>query len=160
MTIASTFHCSFPEQVNEYAARLVAGVVATLTVFALATSQFWVFAVLAAGFWLRVGWGPRISPLAKTAMWLAPKIWSVRPVTGAPKRFAQGIGAVTLTLASVAWLAGLDASGFGGAGREIARVGEVSDAARATWFVVLAGGIPFAVAFAGTAVWIRRRRDA
>lgn len=106
MTLASALHLSFPTQVNERAARLVAGTVAATLTIALITSQLWLLPVLAVGFWLRVGWGPLFSPLAKAAMWLAPKVWPVKPVFGAPKRFAQGVGAVTLSLAALSWALG------------------------------------------------------
>lgn len=97
---------SFPELVNEYAARLVATVVAGTLVVALATGAWWLVPVLAAGFVLRVGWGPRFSPLARAAMSLAPKLWTVRPVVGAPKRFAQAIGAACTLAATGLHFAG------------------------------------------------------
>lgn len=96
---------SFPQQVNERAARLVAAVVATSAAAAIATQAWWVVPVLAAGYVLRVGWGPKFSPLARFAVAVAPRLWEVRPVSGAPKRFAQGIGAV-VTLAASGLLAG------------------------------------------------------
>ncbi len=89
---------SFPAQVNERAARLVAAVVAASAAASLLFGLTWMPWLLAAGFLLRVGWGPKVSPLARAALWLAPKIWEPLPVPGRPKRFAQGIGAgVTLT---------------------------------------------------------------
>jgi len=97
---------SFPERVNERAARLVAGVVAVCLVGAWAAGWGWVIPILGLGFVLRWGWGPRISPLGRSAAWLAPRIWVARPVAGAPKRFAQGIGAVSLLSASALLLVG------------------------------------------------------
>jgi len=92
------FHFSFPSQVNERAARLVAATIATVSVVALGAQWGWLIPLLAVGFLLRVGWGPRFSLLARLAMWGAPKLWDIRRVAGPPKRFAQGIGAaVTLT---------------------------------------------------------------
>jgi Domain of unknown function (DUF4395) len=100
---------SFPNQVNERAARLVAAIVAVSGVAALATKAWWLIPLLSIGFWLRVGWGPKFSPLARFAMAVAPKLWPAVPVPGAPKRFAQGIGAVVTLLASVLLASGLAA---------------------------------------------------
>ena len=89
---------SFPSQVNERAARLVAGTVAVLSAVALATQSKLLVALLAVGFLLRVAWGPKIDPIGRLAVTIAAKLWEVVPVFGAPKRFAQGIGAgVTIT---------------------------------------------------------------
>ena len=89
---------SFPGQVNEVAARLVAGVVATLSSLAFIWPSGWLVAAIAVGFVLRVAWGPAISPLARAAVWVAPRLGAPRWVPGRPKRFAQAIGAV-VTLA-------------------------------------------------------------
>jgi len=96
---------SFPERVNERAARLVASVVATSLVGAWATDWGWVIPLLGLGFVLRWAWGPRFSPLGRGAVWLASRLWEVRLVAGPPKRFAQGIGAVSLLAASALWVA-------------------------------------------------------
>lgn len=103
---------SFPQQVNERAARLVAGVVATSAAVAIATQTWWVVPLLAVGFALRVGWGPRFSPLARFAVAVAPRLWTPRAVPGAPKRFAQGIGAVVTLLASGLLAGGLLVPGW------------------------------------------------
>ncbi|MFN0062022.1 MAG: DUF4395 domain-containing protein [Myxococcaceae bacterium] len=92
---------SFPREVNEPAARIVAGFVALMSLAAIWTHSIWIPTLLAAGFLLRVGWGPRFSPLARFAVWAAPRLAPVAPVLGRPKRFAQGIGA-TVTLSVVA----------------------------------------------------------
>lgn len=92
---------SFPERVNERAARLVAGAVVLLSLTALVTHAVWLPAVLAIGFGLRVGWGPRFSPLAKAAVGLAGRLGSPVLVPGRPKRFAQGIGLVVTTFAAI-----------------------------------------------------------
>jgi hypothetical protein len=97
---------SFPERVNERAARLVASVVATSLFVAWAMGWGWVIPLLGFGFVLRWAWGPRFSPLGRGAVWLAPRLWDVRLVAGPPKRFAQGIGAVCLLGASVLLVAG------------------------------------------------------
>ena len=98
---------SFPEQVNERAARLVAGCVALLLAASLLLGKPWMVWPIALGFLLRVGWGPRFSPLARLAMAAAKRLWPVRPVSGPPKRFAQGIGALCTALAAALELAGM-----------------------------------------------------
>ncbi|MBI4953768.1 MAG: DUF4395 domain-containing protein [Myxococcales bacterium] len=107
---SASLHFSFPERVNERAARVVASVVAVTLAVALATAQAWLVPVLAVGFVLRVGWGPRFSPLARLAMWTAGRLWSARPVPGKPKRFAQGVGAACTLAASVLLFAGTQAT--------------------------------------------------
>lgn len=98
---------SFPAVVNEKAARVVAGFVAALGVTGVATQWRWVPLVLAIGFALRVLAGPRFSPLGRLAAGvIAPRLGEPKLVAGAPKRFAQGIGFVLTTIASVAALTG------------------------------------------------------
>lgn len=101
---------SFPNPVNEKAARTVAGGVLGLTVVTLvldltvSTSWLWLTALLAAGFVARVLTGPTLSPLGQLATRVvAPRLGSAKLVPGPPKRFAQGIGTV-VTLAGVAFL--------------------------------------------------------
>jgi hypothetical protein len=90
---------SFPNPVNEKAARVVAGVVVLLSVVTLATSWYWLLAVIAYGFVARVLTGPTLSPLGRFAMdVVAPRLGPAKPVPGPPKRFAQGMGA-TMTVA-------------------------------------------------------------
>lgn len=103
---------SFPTEVNEHAARLVATGVVAISLVALGTSQPVLVALLAIGFILRVGWGPRFSPLARLAMGLAPRLWTPHPVFGAPKRFAQGVGAVVTVTASALLFAGFSVAGW------------------------------------------------
>ncbi len=92
---------SFPNPVNEVAARTVAaGVVllalATLVLSAtLGSGWLWLTIPLAYGFIARALTGPTLSPLGRLATRVvAPRIASARPVPGPPKRFAQGMGAV------------------------------------------------------------------
>ncbi|WP_251023994.1 DUF4395 domain-containing protein [Arthrobacter sp. ISL-65] len=99
---------AFPNPVNEYAARITAGLVVLLAAATLLTGFGWGLAVIAAGFWLRVLFGPRISPLALLSVRiLAPRLGRVKLVPGPPKRFAQGIGAAMSTAAAVLLAAGL-----------------------------------------------------
>ena len=91
---------SFPNPVNEKAARVVAGVVFATVALILATGWYWLLIPLAYGFWARVLTGPKLSPLGWTAQNLiAPRLGAKRPVPGPPKRFAQGIGALMSTAA-------------------------------------------------------------
>lgn len=91
---------SFPNPVNEKAARVVAAVVVLEVVATLATSWYWLLIPLAYGFWARVLTGPTLSPLGWSAQNLiAPRLGASRPVPGPPKRFAQGVGATFSTIA-------------------------------------------------------------
>jgi hypothetical protein len=103
MTMKQLF--SFPNPVNEKAARVVAGVVLITVLAILATGAYWLLIPLAYGFWARVLTGPTLSPLGWTAQnVIAPRLGARKPVPGAPKRFAQGMGAAMATLALVFWL--------------------------------------------------------
>jgi hypothetical protein len=93
---------SFPNPVNEKAARTVAGVVLVTVVVVLVTGAYWLLVPLAYGFWARVLTGPTLSPLGWTAQnVIAPALGPKKPVPGPPKRFAQGMGAVFSTTALV-----------------------------------------------------------
>ncbi|NVM98623.1 DUF4395 domain-containing protein [Arthrobacter sp. SDTb3-6] len=95
---------AFPNPVNEYAARSTAGIVVALALAALVSGQAWLVAVIAAGFVLRLAFGPRISPAALLSVKvLAPRFGRPKLVPGPPKRFAQGIGAV-LSIGAIALL--------------------------------------------------------
>ncbi len=103
---------SFPNPVNEAAARSVALGVLAMTLVALLTNQAWLLIPLTYGFVARVLAGPKISPLGRFAVAVAaPAIansarfahWE-RFVAGPPKRFAQGVGALTTICATVLWL--------------------------------------------------------
>jgi hypothetical protein len=99
---------AFPNPVNEYAARITAGLVVLLAAATLLTGFGWGLALISAGFWLRVLFGPRISPLALLSVRvLAPRLGRVKLVPGPPKRFAQGIGAAMSTAAAVLLAAGV-----------------------------------------------------
>jgi hypothetical protein len=102
---------SFPNPVNEIAARVVAGGVVVMCVVALTLRQEWLLVPLAYGFWARVLTGPTMSPLGQLATRvIAPRLRvPPRPVAGPPKRFAQAIGVVFSSSAVVLWF-GLGAS--------------------------------------------------
>jgi Domain of unknown function (DUF4395) len=96
---------SFPNPVDEHAARTVAGGVLLLSVAAVALRQPLLVVPLAYGFWARVLTGPRLSPLGLVATRLVvPRL--PRPpklVPGPPKRFAQAMGTAMSTAALVLW---------------------------------------------------------
>ena len=96
---------SFPNPVNEYAARTVAAGVVVLCVLALAFRQPWLLIPLAYGFWARVLSGPTLSPLGQLATRvIAPRIHgSPKFVPGPPKRFAQAIGVTFSSTALILW---------------------------------------------------------
>jgi hypothetical protein len=101
---------SFPNPVNEKAARVVAGVVMVVALVILATSAYWLLVPLAYGFWARVLSGPTLSPLGQFATRVAaPQLGDPKYVPGPPKRFAQGMGAAITTTAAVLAL-GFDAT--------------------------------------------------
>jgi hypothetical protein len=93
---------SFPNPVNEKAARVVAGVVLLMVLVTLLTSWYWLTIPLAYGFWARVLTGPTLSPLGWVAQnVVAPRLGERKPVPGPPKRFAQGVGAAMATAALI-----------------------------------------------------------
>lgn len=93
---------SFPNPVNEKAARVVAGAVLATVIVILATGAYWLLIPLTYGFWARVLTGPTLSPLGTLAQKvIAPRLGPSRPVPGPPKRFAQGVGAVFSTAALI-----------------------------------------------------------
>jgi hypothetical protein len=106
---------SFPNQVNETSARLVAGSVALLAVLTVAFQQGWLLPVLAYGFLARVLTGPTLSPLGLLATRVVTPRLNVRHryAPGPAKRFAQAIGAVfTVTATLLYYAAGQHAAAF------------------------------------------------
>lgn len=102
MALRSLF--SFPDPVNEKAARTVAAGVVAMSVAAIAARQPWLLVVLAAGFWARVLTGPTLSPLGRLATSVvAPVLGEPKHVPGPPKRFAQAIGTAFSTAAVLLW---------------------------------------------------------
>ncbi|HYA69243.1 MAG TPA: DUF4395 domain-containing protein, partial [Acidimicrobiales bacterium] len=98
---------SFPNPVNEKAARVVAGGVVAMAVAAIvlgALGAGWPLVVIAAGFWARVLTGPTLSPLGQFAVRVAaPRLGEPRPVAGPPKRFAQAMGVAFSSTAVIVW---------------------------------------------------------
>lgn len=98
----------FPSIVDDVTVRLVAGLVLVVAVVALAAHLWWLYAVLAADFVLRAGWGPSASPFSRFATTVVRPGVAAAPryTAGQPKRFAASIGAVLTLAATVLWLAG------------------------------------------------------
>lgn len=97
---------SFPNPVNDAAARSVALGVVGMCVLALATSWAWILVPLTYGFLARVATGPTLSPLGQFATRVSgPRLvaWQ-KYVPGPPKRFAQAIGATLTLAATITWL--------------------------------------------------------
>ncbi|HWE58153.1 MAG TPA: DUF4395 domain-containing protein [Solirubrobacteraceae bacterium] len=93
---------SFPNPVNDKAARTVAAVVLVEVIVTIATGWYWLTIPLAYGFWARVLAGPKLSPLGWTAMnVIAPRLGERVYVPGPPKRFAQAMGMVMSSAALV-----------------------------------------------------------
>jgi hypothetical protein len=104
---------SFPNPVNEKAARIVAAVVAVASAATLISGWYWLLVPIAYGFVARVLTGPTLSPLGRVAMKVAPRFGTPVYVPGPPKRFAQGMGAACTVSAAIfalalGWNAGAD----------------------------------------------------
>jgi len=99
----------YPSAVDGVTVRLVAASVLLIGVIAIASGQWWLYLLLAADFVPRFIWGPSRSVIATAVLrYVRPRVpLAPRSVSGAPKRFAAGIGAVMTSLAAVAWLAHL-----------------------------------------------------
>jgi hypothetical protein len=99
---------SFPNPVNDVAARTVASGVVVMGLLVAGLGWGWVLVPLTYGFVARVLAGPRISPLGQLAVKVvAPRLPQFEKlVPGPPKRFAQGIGVAFTVTASALWLLG------------------------------------------------------
>jgi hypothetical protein len=97
---------SFPNPVNDAAARTVALGVWTMAVLALVTNTAWLLIALTYGFAARVAAGPKISPLGQFAVRvMAPRLTNWQKfVPGPPKRFAQVMGLAFTAAATIVWL--------------------------------------------------------
>jgi hypothetical protein len=79
-----------------------------MSVLFLILGQGWILIPLTYGFWARVLAGPKISPLGRIATQVVTPRLHIehRLVAGPPKRFAQGVGVVFSTAASILWATG------------------------------------------------------
>jgi len=87
---------SFPETINEYAARIVAGFIVIFAIAFLFSQNIYILVIMMYGFLARVIAGPSLSPLALLVTKLIiPKIGNpYSKCPGPPKRFAQFIGLI------------------------------------------------------------------
>lgn len=87
---------SFPNPVNEFAARWVAAMVLVLSLATIISGELWLLAFLTYGFVARVATGPTLSPIGLIATRVLIPLTgnNNRPTAGPPKRFAQTIGLV------------------------------------------------------------------
>ena len=87
---------SFPETINEYAARMVAGFIVILALTYLYSHNIYLLVFMVYGFLARVMAGPSLSPIALlVTKFLIPKMGNpYAECPGAPKRFAQFVGLV------------------------------------------------------------------
>ena len=94
---------SFPNPVNEYAARMVAFMVLSLSLMIVIGNVRWLMIILAYGFLARVATGPTLSPMGLLATKIIVPLFGnhVKPVPGPPKRFAQTIGLIVSSIALV-----------------------------------------------------------
>ena len=85
---------SFPDPVNEIAARWVAAMVAALSIIVIITDIHWLIILLTFGFLARVLTGPKMSLMGQVAVRVLAPVLSKRSklVAGPPKRFAQLVG--------------------------------------------------------------------
>ena len=97
---------SFPNPINNAAARTVGIGVVVMSVLAFVTGWAWLLIPLTYGFAARVAAGPKISPLGTFAVRVvAPRLkkWQ-GTVPGPPKRFAQAMGLAFSLAALITWL--------------------------------------------------------
>ena len=97
---------SFPNPVNEVAARSVAGMVLALALATILTGEPWLFLFLVYGFVARVLTGPTLSPIGLIATRLVVPLLNIpeTPVPGPPKRFAQFVGLVVSSVGAVLFI--------------------------------------------------------
>ncbi len=126
----------FPNPVNEVSARVVASGVVLMAGSAIIFRAPLLLVPLTYGFLARVLTGPTLSPLGQLATRVVtPRLpFEARFVAGPPKRFAQGVGLVTTSLASVAYF------GFGWDGATYGLLGVLVVAAGLEAFVGLCLG--------------------
>ena len=97
---------SFPNPVNEVAARSVAGMVLALALATILTGEPWQEFFLVYGFVARVLTGPTLSPIGLIATRLVVPLLNIpeKPVPGPPKRFAQFVGLVVSSVGAVLFI--------------------------------------------------------
>ncbi|MFA4929992.1 MAG: DUF4395 domain-containing protein [Patulibacter sp.] len=101
---------SFPNPVNDVAARTIASGVVVLSLLAIVFQAEWLIVLIALGFVARVAAGPKASPLGLLATRVIVPRLGIPPrlTPGPPKRFAQAIG-VGFSVAAAVLAIGFDA---------------------------------------------------
>lgn len=99
---------SFPEIVNDHAARIVAFFVLLLAMGVLFSQSVILASLLAFGFMARVLYGPRFEPFARLTLHVIVPLFGIsnKPVAGPPKRFAQLVGLIFSSSALVFLITG------------------------------------------------------
>ena len=97
---------SFPNPVNEVAARSVAGMVLALALTTIFTGEPWLLLFLVYGFVARVLTGTILSPIGLIATRLVAPLLNIpeKPVPGPLKRFAQFVGLVVSSVGAVLFI--------------------------------------------------------
>ena len=97
---------SFPNPVNDVAARSVAGMVLALAVATILIGELWLLIFLVYGFVARVLTGPTLSPIGLIATRLVVPVLGIpdKPVPGPPKRFAQFVGLIVSVTGAVLFI--------------------------------------------------------
>ena len=97
---------SFPNPVNDVAARSVAGMVLALAVATILIGELWLLIFLVYGFVARVLTGPTLSPIGLIATRLVVPVLGIpdKPVPGPPKRFAQFVGLIVSVIGAVLFI--------------------------------------------------------
>ena len=104
---------SFPRRANAATVRIVAGLSASGVIAAIVLGERLMLLALAIDFALRAVGGPRLSPLARLALWLAVTLKApMTTVAGAPKQIAAMVGTTLLSTASALAWAGLPTAGW------------------------------------------------
>lgn len=101
--LSQTF--TFPNPVNEIAARTVAAGVVIMSVATVISGLHWLVLLILYGFLARTASGPRFSPLGRLATEVIVPRLAIKPkmVAGPPKRFAQSIGLAFSLAASISF---------------------------------------------------------
>ena len=97
---------SFPNPVNEVAARSVAGMVLALALATILNGEPWLLLFLVYGVVARVLTGTTLSPIGLIATRLVVPLLNIpeKPVPGPPKRFAQFVGLVVSSVGAVLFI--------------------------------------------------------
>ena len=97
---------SFPNPVNDVAARSVAGMVLALAVATILIRELSLLIFLVYGFVARVLNGPTLSPIGLIATRLVVPVLGIpdKPVPGPPKRFAQFVGLIVSVTGAVLFI--------------------------------------------------------